>query len=257
MEEDKKDSEWTALLSHRAEEQYSRSGKDELRSSDAADAVEGLVHGLSMKRSRLVNTRPDSSLVKEFEGPVRELTVELQNRAEQLRSLASELTQTEIRGRRRLALILHDDLQQWLFYTKLTVYSVLMDLEKSEVRNSLKKVEALLNQSIDKCRMLTGEISPPVLCQGSLEDALRWLAHWMNEKYGLAVTLRIDENIETMQDVRALLSLAVRELLFNIVKHADAKRSAVCVGQSSSDDPSIASLMDAIRSCVHPGLKVQ
>jgi len=220
---------------------------------DSADAVEGLVRGLSTKCTQLVNNCLDSSRTKAFEGRVKELTGELQNRAEQLRTLSSELTQAEIGARKHLALILRDDLHQLLVCTKLTVSAALMDAENPEVRKSLKKVEGLLNQSINKCRTLTAEISPPILFHGSLADALRWLTHWINEKNGLTVDLQIDENIETMQDVRALLFLAVRELLFNIVKHADAKQAAVCTDRSGSDDLSIASLMDAIRSCVHPG----
>jgi len=221
---------------------------------DSADAMQGLVHGLSMKCPQLVNNRRDSSLAKAFEDKVKELTDELRNRAEQLRTLASELTKAEMRARRHLALILHDDLQQLLVCTKLTLSAALTDAERSKVPKSLKKVEGLLNQSIDKCGTLTAEISMPILSQGSLADALQWLTHWMNEKYGLTIDLQIDENIETMQDIRALLFLAVRELLFNIVKHADVKQAAVCVDQSGSDDLSIASLMDAIRTRAHPGL---
>lgn len=228
----------------------------EQNDKDSADAMQGLVHGLGMKCPQLVNNRLDSSLTKAFEDQVKELTVELQNRAKQVRTLASELTKAEMRARRHLALILHDDLQQLLVCTKLTLSAVLTDAERLEVPQSLKKVEDLLNQSIDKCQTLTAEISPPILSQGSLADALQWLTHWMNEKYGLTIDLQIDENIETMQDIRALLFLAVRELLFNIVKHADVKQATVCVDRSGSDDLSIASLMDAIRARAHPGLKI-
>ncbi len=224
---------------------------------DSADAIQGLVHGLSMQRSQWSNNRLDSSPTKAFEDQVKELTVELKNSAEQVRTLASELTRAEMRARRHLALMLRDDLQQLLFCTKLTLSAALTDAESPEVPKSLKKVEDLLNQSIDKCQTLTAESSPPILSYGSLADALRWLTRWMNEKYGLAGDLQIEENIETMQDVRGLLFLAVRELLFNIVEHADVKQAAICTDRSGSDDLSIASLMDAIRSCVHPGLKMQ
>lgn len=206
---------------------------------DSADAVQGFACGLRMKCSQSAHNRLDSAQTKEFENRVKELTGELQSRAKQLHTLAAELTQAEIRARKHLALILHDDLQQLLFCTKLTVSSALIDAEKPGVRNSLKKVEDLLNQSIDKCRTLTAEISPPILFHGSLADALRWLAQWMSEKYGLTVDLQIEENIEIMQDVRALLFLAVRELLFNIVKHAEVKQAAVRVGRSDSDNLSI------------------
>jgi PAS domain S-box-containing protein len=186
----------------------------------------------------LERRQADEALKKskdELEDRVLERTRELQNRAEQLRALASELTQAEIRARKYLASVLHDDLQQLLVSAKFSVSTALKNTEKAKVYNSLKQVESLLNQSIDKSRTLTAEISPPILLHGSLVDALRWLAHWMDEKHGLSVDLQIEENIDTGQDVRALLFMSIRELLFNIVKHSGVKKAVVRLDRSGSD----------------------
>ncbi len=76
--------------------------------------------------------------------------------------------------------------------------------------------------------MLTVELGPPILYQADMPAVLRWLAHWMQEKHGLAVTLQADEQVNPQaQDVRVLLFQSVRELLFNIVKHAQAKNGQV------------------------------
>jgi signal transduction histidine kinase/ActR/RegA family two-component response regulator len=186
----------------------------------------------------LERRQADEALKKskdELEDRVKERTYELQNRAEQLRALASELTQAEIRARNYLASVLHDDLQQLLVSAKFAVSSALRNTGKSKARASLNEVEDLLNQSIEKSRTLTAEISPPILSHGSLVDTLKWLAHWMHEKHGLTVDLYIEEKVETMQDVRALLFLAVRELLFNIVKHAGVNRAEVRLDRSDGD----------------------
>jgi len=125
----------------------------------------------------------------ELEDRVKERTCELQNRADQLRALASELTQAEIRARKYLASVLHDDLQQLLVCAKFAVSSALMSTAETRVRASLSEVEDFLNQSIDKSRTLTAEISPPILSHGNLVDALKWLAQWMHEKHGLTAIL--------------------------------------------------------------------
>jgi PAS domain S-box-containing protein len=190
----------------------------------------------------LERRQADETLKKskdELEDRVRERTFELQNRAEQLRSLAFELTQAEIRVNKHLATIIHDDLQQLLVCAKFAASSALKYTEKEKVRKSLKEVEDLLQQSIDKSRTLAAEISPPILAQGSLVDVLQWLAHWMHEKHGLTVDLRIEENIEAMPDTLELLFPAVRELLFNVVKHASVKRAVVQVERSGDDFLSI------------------
>jgi PAS domain S-box-containing protein len=171
----------------------------------------------------------------ELEDRVRERTSELQNRAGQLRSLASELTQAEIRAHKRLASVLHDDLQQLLVCAKFAVSSALKHTEKVKVHNSLQQVDDFLDQSIDKSRTLVAELSPPILSNGSLVDILQWLSHWMHEKHGLTVKLRIEKHIETTPDVRALLFLSVRELLFNIVKHAGVNHATVRIDKSGDD----------------------
>jgi signal transduction histidine kinase/PAS domain-containing protein len=168
----------------------------------------------------------------ELEDRVRERTSELQNRTEQLRALAFELTQAEIRVRKHLASVLHDDLQQLLVCAKFAASYAVKNTEKVNVHNSLKQIEDFLDQSIDKSRTLVTELSPPILSNGSLVDILQWLARWMHEKQGLAVKLHIEKDVETAPDIRSLLFLTVRELLFNIVKHAKVNHATVRVDRS-------------------------
>ncbi len=201
--------------------------------------IEGVVGEEQACRAVAIDITERKMIEDELEDRVRERTRELQNRAEQLRALASELTHVEIRTRKNLASVLHDDLQQLLVCMKLSVSSALTQTDKTKADTYLKEVEDLLKQSIDKCRTLTAEISPMILAHGSLADAMRWLGRWMHERYGLNVDVQIGENTDTTQDVRALLFLAVRELLFNIVKHAGVNEAMVRVDRSSQDSLTI------------------
>lgn len=201
--------------------------------------IEGVVGTNQACRIVAIDITERKRIEDELEDSVRVRTSELQTRAEQLRALASELTHAEIRARKHLASVLHDDLQQLLVCMKLSVSSALTQTEKAKADTFLKDVEDLLKQSIDKCRTLTADISPMILAHGSLVDALRWLGRWMHERYGLNVDLQIKENTDTTQDVRALLFLAVRELLFNIVKHSGVNHAVVRVDRSSEDSLSI------------------
>jgi CheY-like chemotaxis protein len=75
-----------------------------------------------------------------------------------------------------------------------------------------------------------------MLYERGLQEALQWLAHWMQEKYGLTVALELDPKPERFpRDVEAILYQAIRELVFNVVKHAKVKRATVgsCYGESS------------------------
>jgi PAS domain S-box-containing protein len=151
----------------------------------------------------------------------------LQENADHLRRLSSELTMVEQRERKRLALILHDDLQQLLIAARFRVDS-LAQAQETGVRGAAADVEALLSQAIDTTRTLTSELSPPILFESGLLPALQWLARWMEEKHGLAVDLCAQgEEVPLQETTSILLFRAVRELLVNARKHAKVNAAMV------------------------------
>jgi PAS domain S-box-containing protein len=160
-----------------------------------------------------------------------------EHRASQLSALAAELTQTEHRERRRLAHILHDNLQQILVATKLQVSMLRGRMTDDVHRSDMLQIEDLLNRSIDESRTLTVELSPPILYDAGLGRAAEWLARRMQKEHGLAVTLEADPLAEPKgDDIRAFLFQAVREALFNIVKHAGVHEASVTISLNEAGD---------------------
>jgi signal transduction histidine kinase/ActR/RegA family two-component response regulator len=147
----------------------------------------------------------------------------LRQRSQQLRVLTSELTLAEQRERRRLALVLHDGLQQLLVGARLRL--VLLERQSpSEICSSAAaQVTELLGEAIETSRSLSAELSPPILREAGLVPALEWLARWMQEKQGLKVELELQEPSGAIgEEVAVLVFQSTRELLFNVVKHAAA-----------------------------------
>jgi CheY-like chemotaxis protein len=152
-----------------------------------------------------------------------EANAALEQRTIQLRALASELTLAEQRVRRRLAELLHDHLQQLLVGATLRL-PFLERAKEAPVRRAAAELHDLLKQSLECSRSLTGELSPPILHQGGLVPALKWLANWMQEKHGLSVALRAGRGVVLeAQDLTILLFQSIRELLFNAAKYAQVK----------------------------------
>ncbi|HSB67721.1 MAG TPA: response regulator [Candidatus Methylomirabilis sp.] len=184
-----------------------------------------------------VKCRVEEALRKahdELELRVRERTAELSgalqtlgHQSEQLRELATELTLAEQRERRRLAEVLHEGLQQLLVSAKLRV-SLLDKGPDPAVREACREIDEFLTEGLAFSRDLTRELSPPILHAAGLTPALEWLAHWMLEKHDLTIDLRMDDNIlPDTEAMTALLFQSVRELLFNVVKHARVRRARV------------------------------
>jgi len=150
---------------------------------------------------------------------------------QQVRALASELTAAEQTERHRIAQILHDDLQQRLFAIQMQMSFLQDAYEKNDLKAfevDFPQVEGWLAEAIKVTRQLSVDLSPPILHGEGLVEATIWLASQMEEQYSLAVDIKsrgiprqLDEN------VRVLMFYAVRELLFNIVKHAGTLKAAV------------------------------
>jgi DNA-binding NarL/FixJ family response regulator/anti-sigma regulatory factor (Ser/Thr protein kinase) len=159
----------------------------------------------------------------------------LRERSDRLRELASEVTLAEHRERHRLALILHDGLQQLLVGASYQLGSLERTKDKN-IQRTVSEVSRLISSSIEMSRSLTSELSPPILLAGGLGPALQWLACWMRDKQGLAVELEAADQVEGIsEDVSILLFQATRELLFNVVKHAGVKKAAVRVAREKSE----------------------
>jgi two-component system CheB/CheR fusion protein len=159
---------------------------------------------------------------KEAEHELRSAHDALRERTEQVRSLSEALTSAEERERERISKVLHDDLQQTIFAARMRVDHLRDQTELNEKQKELadRGIE-LLDTGIDTTRTLSSELNPPVGDQ-SLRDAFEWLGIQMDESYNLSVEVEAAEAPVTIdKNLRILLFRNVRELLFNVVKHAE------------------------------------
>ena len=167
-----------------------------------------------------------------LEQRVAERTELAEARSRQLQALAMELIEAEERERRRIAELLHDDLQQILAAARMQLQAVCETIPSDPI---LASVEQLLEESIGKSRRLSHELSPAVLHQSGLVAALQWLAQQMGNQFGLSVQLETDWPKEfESAPVKVFLFRAVQELLFNVVKHAGVKSAQVVLSGSDS-----------------------
>jgi PAS domain S-box-containing protein len=149
---------------------------------------------------------------------------------QQIRALAVELTEAEQAERHRLSQVLHDDLQQRLFAVQMQLSFLKDAYEKNDLQGfkvEFPQLEEWLAEAIQVTRHLSVDLSPPILHGEGLIEATIWLSSQMQEQYGLNVKIQSDGTPPPVTEkVRVLAFFAVRELLFNIVKHAgtlDAK----------------------------------
>jgi PAS domain S-box-containing protein len=179
----------------------------------------------------------DISARKRAESALHERTLELQRRTSQLSQMASDLTLAEQRAREELATTLHDGLQQLLAVSAMSLDQYLQRVSRLAVPpEELVEAKKLLEEAIAAARSLSVELYPPLLKSAGLPTAFDWLANWMHDKYGLQAHVVADPQADsTRSDVRTLLFESVRELLFNVVKHAGVNQVDVALARDADD----------------------
>jgi PAS domain S-box-containing protein len=141
-------------------------------------------------------------------------------RANQLREVRREMVQIEQRERQRLARVLHDHLQQLLVAARMRLDVRCPNATTSCCQFKAQAIE-LLDQAIQEARSLSTELFPAVLQKDGFALAMNWLAEWMADKHHLLVELEVQDPAEPpTPETRATVFHTVRELLFNVVKHA-------------------------------------
>ena len=156
---------------------------------------------------------------------------------EQLKSLASELSLAEERERRQIATDLHDGITQDLLLLKMKLGQMGKSASSTESADGLAQMVKAVEKMVRTTRSLMFELSPPVLYELGFEPAVEWLAETTREQYGIGVSVKDDGQDKPLAEaVRVGLFRTMRELILNVVKHAQAHNIEII---SRRDGPNI------------------
>lgn len=165
-----------------------------------------------------------------LEERVKKRTKKLRSYQGQLRSLASQLDQAEEQERHRLATELHDKLGQMLAVAKMKVEELQHGNESDQLSGEIEELKQVVNDALTYNQNLMAELKPPpVLNKEDVTEVLYWTAKQV-EKQGLDIDIENDSQSKPVdKDIRTTLYQSVRELLQNILKHADVKEARLVI----------------------------
>jgi PAS domain S-box-containing protein len=155
-----------------------------------------------------------------------------------LQSLASELSLIEERERRDLATNLHDDIGQTLAVARIKLCELRHGISSPELEGQTEEIRQLIDQSIQSVRSLTFELSPPILYDLGFEAAVEWLAETMQKRYDIQIQVQTDDETKPLDldnEVSVLLFRSMRELIFNVIKHARASQVEISMEKLDKD----------------------
>jgi signal transduction histidine kinase len=172
-------------------------------------------------------------------------------RAEAIR-LTNALTVAEERTRVRIASGLHDDIGQLLTMVRLRLHGLAARARSDEISAFVGSVEPLLVEASASVRSAAFELTSPVLQQLGLVAAIESLAPRISHGDGPAFAFTVEgEAVALDQDTAGVLFRIVRELVFNVRKHASATRVEVSV-RVAIDGLSICVRDDGVGCTVDP-----
>jgi two-component system CheB/CheR fusion protein len=150
---------------------------------------------------------------------------------QKLQAMAFDAALTEERERRRIAVDLHDRIGQSLILAQIKL-SAQREALSGEPRAAVEAALQLLAQSVNDTRSLIFELGPPVLYDLGLKPALAWLVEDLEKRSNLHVELRDDDAEKPLDEATAALVFrAVRELLVNVSKHAQAQTATLVLSR--------------------------
>jgi signal transduction histidine kinase len=150
----------------------------------------------------------------------------LRSSRERIRMMASQLALVEEQERRRIATEIHDHISQSLAVAKLRL-GMLRESLAPEQLQAVDEVRGLLSQAIAESRSLTFELSPAILYELGLGAAIEWLIE-QRSNFGVQFEFQNEStDLHLRRDLAVTIFRAVRELLVNIVKHAQASQAVV------------------------------
>jgi len=188
------------------------------------------------RKSLMLSARPIRGYTQESEKVllvIQDITVQKQHEQEiradkeQLSALTEELLITEERQRQRIAAALHDSIGQSLAFSKREIGGLRQHVPP-EMRDTVAQVCQQIGEAIAQVRNLMLELAPSTLQTLGLEAAVEELAEQFTDCEGFVCRVQTGGEPKPLSEqIELLLYRAVRELLVNVAKHAQAKNASI------------------------------
>ena len=166
------------------------------------------------------------------------MEAKISNYQKELYAAATEMSTLESRVEERerylIAADLHDYVGQNLLVLQLKLGLLQRFLSDPNMLRHVEEIRDIVGKTIQYTRSLTVELNPPILVEIGFKAAVEALAEAFEKTHGLAIQIKDDgQPLEIDNEIRYLLFRCVRELLMNVVKHAQANEVEIALSRSA------------------------
>lgn len=140
-----------------------------------------------------------------------------------LKKLNSDLVLTEEKEKKAIAEYLHDGIGQTLSIAHIKLTSLFNENLNLKTKKIIDETSNMIDNAITDSRLLTYDLSPPILYELGLIPAIKWKLNQLEEKTNISTNFSSSKKVlDISGDSRILVYRSVCELLHNVIKHAEA-----------------------------------
>lgn len=177
----------------------------------------------------------DITRIKKTEMDLKKSLVKINTYQNKLKLLNSRLSQIEEAERRKIAEYLHDSIGQTLSLSQINLSSIQQKKLDPTVKEIINNTITLIDDSIDKTRSLTYDLSPPILNELGLIPAINWKLDNINKEYNIDTIFHGEScDFNFKLEIRTLIFRIISELLINIIKHAKATEIKIIIEKENN-----------------------
>jgi PAS domain S-box-containing protein len=152
---------------------------------------------------------------------------EMKQTSSQLQDLTNHLQTIREEERKRIGRELHDELGQQLTAMKMDISWInkQMPAESELIKEKMKEVIGLLDESNTALRRILNELRPTILDQHGLLDALQWQARQFTATTNIPLEIQTSEKeIRVKDEIATCIFRLFQESLTNITRYAEANK---------------------------------
>nr|MBF0220764.1 GAF domain-containing protein [Desulfobulbaceae bacterium] len=147
-----------------------------------------------------------------------------------LKSLVIELTLAEERERRKVANDLHDQIGQMLAVVKIKQKKLVGCVDATDSKALSNEIIEMLDQVLADVRSLTFDLSALAVHRDDIDAAIESLGNRLLTGHGINSSFQTTGSPYALPEhIQTILYQVIRELYYNIIKHAHAKNVEVTV----------------------------
>jgi PAS domain S-box-containing protein len=158
----------------------------------------------------------------------KEAEEEIRKYQQSLRDLTTEISLIEEKQRKEIAANIHDNLSQLLVVAKMKLSDLQNKIENEQAGKNLSTIIEYITKAIEHSRNITYDLSPPVLYELGLIEAVYWLSEKIRKEHNLEIDVSTEFNeLQLPESKLIIVYRVIQELFNNIIKHARASAASV------------------------------